>query len=52
MDYLINNASSIMTAVSFTTFVGILLWTFVIKGKKDFDSAAALPFADGEDHHG
>jgi cytochrome c oxidase cbb3-type subunit 4 len=52
MDYLINNASSVMTAVSFTTFVGILLWTFVLKGGKDFDTAAALPFADEEKDHG
>jgi cytochrome c oxidase cbb3-type subunit IV len=52
MDYLINNASSVMTAVSFTTFVGILLWTFVLKARKDFDEAAALPFADGESDHG
>jgi cytochrome c oxidase cbb3-type subunit IV len=52
MTYLIDNASSIMTAVSFTTFVGILLWTFVLKKHKDFDKAAALPFADEEKDHG
>jgi cytochrome c oxidase cbb3-type subunit 4 len=52
MEYLINNASSVVTAVSFTTFVGILLWTFALKSGKDFDQAAALPFADEEKGHG
>jgi cytochrome c oxidase cbb3-type subunit 4 len=41
-------ASSVMTVASFATFIGILLWTFVIKGGADFDAAAALPFADAD----
>ena len=34
-----------MTVVSFTTFVGILWWTFS-RSNSDFDAAAHLPFAD------
>ena len=41
-----DEASSIMTLISFLTFLGILLWTFALKGRSDFDKQAALPFAD------
>jgi cytochrome c oxidase cbb3-type subunit 4 len=49
-----DSASSVMTIISFTTFCGILLWTYVLKKQSDFDEAARLPFADdtGEDFHG
>lgn len=43
---LFDSASSIMTLISFITFLGILLWTFVLKQRRDFEQAAALPFAD------
>ena len=43
---LFDSASSIMTLISFITFLGILLWTFVLKQRRDFELAAALPFAD------
>lgn len=43
------DASSIMTVVSFVTFIGILVWTFVLHRKSDFDVAARAPFADEED---
>ncbi len=65
LEHIFNNASSVMTVVSFTTFVGILLWTFVLRKRADFAAQAALPFADepvraqepgrepgGEHHHG
>ena len=50
-----DSASSVMTVVSFATFVGIVLWTFLLKRSADFDAAATLPFADaaadaGDDH--
>jgi cytochrome c oxidase cbb3-type subunit 4 len=52
MQQLFDNASSIMTLVSFVTFLGILLWTFVLRKQDDFAVQAALPFADeGEDGH-
>ncbi len=53
-----DNASSIMTLVSFLTFVGILVWTFALRKNADFATQAALPFADedadigGEARHG
>ncbi len=55
------DASSIMTAISFVTFLGILLWVYVIRRNSDFDAAAQLPFDDEsvderesamEKHHG
>jgi cytochrome c oxidase cbb3-type subunit 4 len=46
IEQLFDSASSIMTVISFTTFCGILLWTFVLKGNRDFETQAALPFAD------
>jgi cytochrome c oxidase cbb3-type subunit IV len=49
-----DNASSLMTVVSFTTFLGILAWTYVLHKNKDFEAAAALPFADEatDEEHG
>jgi cytochrome c oxidase cbb3-type subunit 4 len=52
MEQLFDSASSALTVISFATFVGILLWTFAIKRNRDFDTAAALPFADEESDHG
>ncbi|QYF92700.1 cbb3-type cytochrome c oxidase subunit 3 [Massilia sp. PAMC28688] len=51
---LLDSASSIMTLISFLTFVGILLWTFAVKRNRDFDAQAAMPFADepAEADHG
>ena len=43
------DASSVMTVISFITFIGILWWTFGIKRGADFDAAARLPFADDVD---
>lgn len=44
-----DHASSIMTAVSFAVFIGILWWVFVHKRSADFDEVSRLPFADDED---
>ncbi|MDB5855533.1 MAG: hypothetical protein JWR22_3574 [Herminiimonas sp.] len=44
-----DSASSVMTAVSFTVFLGILWWVFIHKRSADFDAVARLPFADEED---
>jgi cytochrome c oxidase cbb3-type subunit IV len=48
LEQIFDNASSVMTVISFTTFLGILLWTFVLNRRADFESQAALPFADAE----
>ncbi|CDG86031.1 cbb3-type cytochrome oxidase subunit 3 [Janthinobacterium agaricidamnosum] len=45
IDKLFDSFSSVMTVVSFLTFIGILWWTFS-RRDSDFDSAAMLPFAD------
>jgi cytochrome c oxidase cbb3-type subunit 4 len=53
MDILFDNASSVMTVISFITFAGILWWTYVHHKDADFAAAAALPFADDEEtRHG
>jgi cytochrome c oxidase cbb3-type subunit 4 len=41
-----DHASSVMTVISCSTFVGILGWTFWVHRECDFAEAAALPFAD------
>ncbi len=46
MEHIFDSASSIMTVISFLTFVGILLWTFALRSNADFATQAALPFAD------
>ena len=49
-----DHASSAMTVISFTTFLGIVGWTYLLRKRSDFDAAAGLPFADeaGENEHG
>jgi len=47
LQHLFDNASRIMTVISFATFTGILAWTFLRK-EKDFAQAARLSFADDE----
>jgi len=46
IDHMPVDPSSIMTVISFITFIGILWWTFLFKRRVDFDAAAMLPFAD------
>jgi cytochrome c oxidase cbb3-type subunit 4 len=41
-----DDASRVMTVLSFATFIGIVWWAYVYKKPADFESAAALPFAD------
>ena len=55
IEQLFDSASSVMTVISFVTFLGILWWTFAVRRRADFDAQAALPFADeleGERGHG
>lgn len=47
IDKLFDSFSSVMTVISFLTFIGILWWTFS-RRNSDFDSAALLPFADDD----
>jgi cytochrome c oxidase cbb3-type subunit IV len=43
---LFDGASSVMTVISFITFIGILWWAFSKRRSVDFNAAAMLPFAD------
>ena len=43
-----NNMQSIFTAISFLTFVGIMVWAWSGRRKAAFEEAANLPFADDE----
>ena len=54
VEQIFDSASSVMTVLSFLTFLGIVAWTYVLRRKGDFDKAAYLPFADeaGENEHG
>ncbi|MFL6674356.1 MAG: cbb3-type cytochrome oxidase subunit 3 [Massilia sp.] len=48
-----DSASSVMTLISFATFLGILLWTFGFKSRSDFEQAASLLADDDrENEHG
>lgn len=44
----INDLRSIITVVSFATFVGIVWWTYSGRRKAAFDEAALLPFSEDE----
>jgi cytochrome c oxidase cbb3-type subunit 4 len=46
IEHIFDDASRIMTIVSFATFMGILAWTYVLRKEQDFAVTAALPFAD------
>lgn len=55
IETIFDSASSVMTLISFTTFCAILLWTFALRKRADFDTQAAIPFADDsavESDHG
>lgn len=44
----INDLRSIVTVVSFITFLGIVVWAFSGGRKSAFDEAARLPMEDDE----
>ncbi|WP_317203299.1 cbb3-type cytochrome c oxidase subunit 3 [Janthinobacterium sp.] len=48
IENLFDSASSVMTVISFITFIGIMWWTFITHRRSDFDVAAQLPFADDD----
>lgn len=45
----INSLRGLSTILVMVAFLGICIWVYVIKSKKDFDEAANLPFADEQD---
>ena len=42
----LNEIRSAVTVISLVVFVGIIAWSFNRKRGRDFDAAAAVPFAD------
>jgi cytochrome c oxidase cbb3-type subunit 4 len=44
----INVLRGVITAVSFATFIGIVVWAWSSRRKARFDEAANLPFADDD----
>jgi cytochrome c oxidase cbb3-type subunit 4 len=42
----INDMRSIVTVLSFATFVGIVWWAYSRQSRQRFEEAARLPFAD------
>ncbi len=43
---------SIMTLITFITFIGIVVWAYSRRRKADFDEAANAPFALPDDADG
>lgn len=48
LQQIFDDASSVMTVISFATFMGIVGWTYLLHKGSDFDAAARLPFADDD----
>lgn len=44
MELDVNTLRSVVTVVSFLTFLGIIAWAYARSNKRDFDEAANLPF--------
>ncbi|GAB3446880.1 cbb3-type cytochrome c oxidase subunit 3 [Massilia solisilvae] len=43
-----DTASSVMTVISFITFIGIIWWAFTPANRGNFEQAASLPFAEDD----
>jgi cytochrome c oxidase cbb3-type subunit 4 len=43
-----DSASSVMTVVSFITFLCIVWWAYTPSNTRNFEQAAGLPFADDD----
>jgi len=48
IQHIFDDASRVMTVVSFVTFMGILAWTYLLRKEQDFAATAAIPFADDD----
>jgi cytochrome c oxidase cbb3-type subunit IV len=47
----INIIRSLVTVVMLIAFVGIVMWAWSAKRKRDFEQAAQLPFVEDEREH-
>jgi cytochrome c oxidase cbb3-type subunit 4 len=48
IQHIFDDASRIMTVVSFATFIGILAWTYLLRKERDFAATARIPFDDDD----
>lgn len=48
-EQLVFDARTLITVLSFLSFIGIIWWTYGAHRGTDFDAAADLPFADEHD---
>jgi cytochrome c oxidase cbb3-type subunit 4 len=46
IQHIFDDASRVMTVVSFVTFMGVLAWTYILRREQDFADTAAIPFDD------
>jgi len=42
----INDIRALITLLAFITFIGIVVWAYHAKSRRNFDEAARLPFED------
>jgi len=49
LENLIIDARSVITVLSFISFIGIVWWAYSARRGADFEAAANLPFADEMD---
>ena len=49
IENIFSDARTVLTVVSFSTFVGIIWWTYSARRTASFAEAANLPFADDVD---
>ena len=45
----INDLRGLSTAFTLAAFIGLCIWAYSSKRKKEFEEAANLPFADEQD---
>jgi len=44
----INDLRTVITGLAFVAFVGIVLWAYSRKRKREFEEAASLPFREND----
>ena len=49
IEHIFDNASKVMTVISFITFAGIWVWAWIPRKQKDFAEAAMLPFTEKDE---
>ena len=50
MDFDLNTARALITALAFASFVGVAVWAYAGAQRARFDAAARLPLDDDSSH--